>query len=124
MTVTEQIALLKSYQGKSPQEADFARRWRAVLDAETLRLSLKKEELGNPLAVYETMRLSYGGRSLNARCIHPADGKRHPLVLMYHDLNRGVRGWHHMTRFLAFGYGVAALAAEPFPEDWRSGAPD
>ena len=39
--------------------------------------------------------------------------------MMYHDLNRGVRGWHHMTRFLALGFGVVALEAEPFREDWK-----
>ena len=38
---------------------------------------------------------------------------------MYHDLNRGVRGWHHMTRFLALGFGVVAPEAEPFREDWK-----
>lgn len=38
---------------------------------------------------------------------------------MYHDLNRGVRGWHHITRFLALGFGVVAPEAEPFREDWK-----
>lgn len=38
---------------------------------------------------------------------------------MYHDLNRGVRGWHHITRFLALGFGVVAPEAEPFRADWK-----
>lgn len=124
MTVTEQIAFLKDYRGETRQDSDFTRLWRGVMDSDIPQPSFEREDLGNPLAVYETMRLSHGGRTLTARCIHPADGKRHPLVLMYHDLNRGVRGWHHMTRFLAFGFGVAALAAEPFPGDWKRSDPD
>ena len=28
---------------------------------------------------------------------------------MFHDAGRPVRGWHHMTRFVALGYAVFAL---------------
>ncbi len=28
---------------------------------------------------------------------------------MFHDHGRGIRGWHHMTRFVALGYAVVAL---------------
>ena len=29
-----------------------------------------------------------------------------------------MRGWHHMTRFLALGFGTVALEAEPYKGDW------
>ena len=35
-----------------------------------------------------------------------------PLCLMFHDIDRPVRGWHHMTRFAAMGYAVLALDDE------------
>ena len=60
----------------------------------------------------------YEGRTVTARVIRPASAGQHPLLLMYHDLNRGVRGWHHMTRFLALGFGTVALEAEPYKGDW------
>lgn len=121
MTVTEQIAFLRQYRGEKSCPPDFEAQWREALEKCTPVYSLEEESLGNPVGIYETMELSDCGKTLTARCIHPADGEKHPMVLMYHDLNRGVRGWHHMTRFLAFGYGVAALEAEPFPGDWRGG---
>ena len=31
---------------------------------------------------------------------------------MFHDIDRPVRGWHHMTRFAAMGYAVLALDDE------------
>ena len=50
------------------------------------------------------------------RSSHPRIGldtrpvfKRVPLCLMFHDIDRPVRGWHHMTRFAAMGYAVLAL---------------
>lgn len=124
MTVTEQINDLKQYTVPPRQPEFILEKWRAELDKCCQVPSVKAENLGNPFGVYETLALPVGDRVLSARCIHPADGKQHPLVLMYHDLNRGVRGWHHMTRFLAFGCGVVALEAEPFSGDWMSGQVD
>ena len=49
------------------------------------------------------------GATLSARSIRPVGGKRVPTVLMFHDAGRPVRGWHHMTRFIALGYAVFAL---------------
>ena len=69
--------------------------------------------------MYERLTVTFDGRSVTTRVIRPAADGVHPLLLMYHDLNRGVRGWHHITRFLALGFGVVAPEAEPFREDWK-----
>lgn len=75
-------------------------------------------EFANAYGVYERLTITYEGRTVTARVIRPASAGQHPLLLMYHDLNRGVRGWHHMTRFLALGFGTVALEAEPYKGDW------
>ena len=124
MTVTEQINDLKHYTVLPGQPETLLEKWHSALGNGCPALSIKTEHLGNPLGIYETLTLPMEDRVLTARCIHPADGKQHPLVLMYHDLNRGVRGWHHMTRFLAFGYGVVAPEADGFHGDWMGGQLD
>ena len=63
-----------------------------------------------PTAEYQTVTFTADdGAMLSARYIHPVGGKRVPTVLMFHDAGRPVRGWHHMTRFVALGYAVFAL---------------
>lgn len=119
MTITEQKAFLQAYRGQAQAPAQLEAEWRSAVDALHPAVTLAPVALGNPACVYERMTVTYGGRTVTARVIHPAANDRHPLILMYHDLNRGVRGWHHMTRFAALGCGVVALEAEPFPGDWR-----
>ncbi len=69
---------------------------------------------GNPMAVYETLAFqATDGVTLYARYIRPAHLEKAPLVLMYHDATCPVRGWYHMTRFIALGYGVLALQNRP-----------
>jgi len=73
-------------------------------------VSLNPVELGNPCARYAELELpGMDGEPICARLVVPAGEGPHPATLMFHDANRGVRGWHHMTRFVALGYAVAAL---------------
>lgn len=58
---------------------------------------------------YELSFPGTDGTPLHARYIRPASPSPAPAVLMYHDYGRGVRGWHHMTRFAALGCCVVAL---------------
>lgn len=86
-------------------------------------LEIEPVALGNPCAAYA--RLSFDRPALEsehagrifARFIRPAGTARAsdlaPLVLMFHDAGRPVRGWHHMTRFAALGYAVLALEGDP-----------
>ena len=124
MTVTEQIAFLRQYTGAVRCPEDFLEKWQSALELAGPVCTVRTENLGNPMGIYETLTLPVEGRMRTARCIHPADGKQHPLVLLYHDLNRGARGWHHMTRYLAFGCGVIAPEAEPFRGSWTDGEAD
>lgn len=67
-------------------------------------------EFHNPIASYYELSLpGTDGEILRARYICPTSGTPAPTVLMYHDYGRGIRGWHHMTRFLALGFAVIAL---------------
>jgi len=108
MTITEQKAFLRSYTGQAQAPADFAQRWQETAAALHPAVSCAPVAFGNPCGVYERLTVTFDGRSVTARVIRPAADGVHPLLLMYHDLIRGVRGWHHMTRFLAPGFGVVA----------------
>ena len=119
MTITEQKAFLESYLGRTVCPADFSARWQQAADALEPHTSAQVLPIGNANGIYETLTVTDGTRTLSARSIRPAAPGKYPLMLLFHDLNRGVRGWHHMTRYLAFGYGVVALDAEPFRGDWR-----
>lgn len=119
MTITEQKAFLRSYTGQAQAPADFVQRWQETAAALHPAVSCAPVAFGNPCGVYERLTVTFDGRSVTARVIRPAADGVHPLLLMYHDLNRGVRGWHHITRFLALGFGVVAPEAEPFREDWK-----
>lgn len=84
-------------------------------------------QLHFPASSASYFELSFPGTDgvpLHARYIRPAGSSPAPAVLMYHDYGRGVRGWHHMTRFAALGYCVVALENRaPFLDvsaGWRS----
>ena len=77
----------------------------AAQHAGTCDLSLTPVELGNPCGSYAELSLAgMDGEPIRARLVKPAGEGPHPVILMFHDANRGVRGWHHMTRFVALGY--------------------
>lgn len=82
----------------------------AAQHAGTCDLSLTPVELGNPCGRYTELSLAgMDGKPVCARLVKPVGEGPYPVILMFHDANRGVRGWHHMTRFVALGYAVAAL---------------
>ena len=120
MTITEQKAFLQQYTGKAQAPAGFAQAWAETVAALQPEVQLAPVPFANPCGVYEQLTVTYQGRTVTARVIRPAAAGRHPLLLMYHDLNRSVRGWHHMTRFLALGFGTVALEAEPCKGDWQA----
>ena len=98
----------------------LAQDWAETVAALQPEVQLAPVPFANPCGVYEQLTVTYQGRTVTARVIRPAAAGRHPLLLMYHDLNRSVRGWHHMTRFLALGFGTVALESEPCKGDWQA----
>lgn len=105
--------------------ADFRQFWsdRRAGAAEAWQMQRTGVDLPNPAAVYEELRLTASdGAVLRARYIRPAKGGPTPTVLMFHDYGRGIRGWHHMTRFAALGYGVLALENRALRFDVTAGA--
>ena len=118
MTITEQKAFLQTYTGKAQAPAHPAQDWADAVKELHFEAQTAPVEFANAYGLYERLTITYEGRTVTARVIRPASAGQHPLLLMYHDLNRGVRGWHHMTRFLALGFGTVALEAEPYKGDW------
>ena len=118
MTITEQKAFLQTYTGKAQAPAHPAQDWADAVKELHFEAQTAPVEFANAYGVYERLTITYEGCTVTARVIRPDSAGQHPLLLMYHDLNRGVRGWHHMTRFLALGFGTVALEAEPYKGDW------
>ena len=59
-----------------------------------------------------------GGRELRARYVRPASDEPCGLVLCFPDFSQGVRGWHHLTRFVALGLAAVMLDARSL--GWES----
>ncbi len=112
MTISERRASMEQYQGVSTCPEDFVPHWQAKLEkVHICEVRREPVEFENPCAVYENLHIrTEQGETLHARYIRPAAGTGpYPTLLMYHDMGRSVRGWHHMTRFIALGYAVVAL---------------
>jgi cephalosporin-C deacetylase-like acetyl esterase len=111
-------------------QADFNKYWAEQNDlaVQPRPVEAQAVDFSVPGAIYRELTFpAVDGTSLHARFLCPVSEGPVPTVLMYHDYGRGVRGWHHMTRFLALGYGVVALENRPGPVDvtagWRQGVP-
>lgn len=112
MGISDRMDALGSYSGSSPCPLDFERFWQAQAlgAAAPQKPYLQQIALPNPAARYYEVRFSgTDGAPLYARYIRPAGSGPFPTVLLFHDYGRGIRGWHHMTRFAALGWAVVAL---------------
>ena len=60
--------------------------------------------LSTPVADYRVIAYrGLDGTELRARAILPKAPGPHPCILVWHDLDRGARGWFQLTRYLAAG---------------------
>lgn len=118
MTISQYKAMLSGYTGDIRTPSDFEAFWRTLGEVPAT-LSAETVPFRNTAAIYEKLTLTHPGGTVHARTIRPSGDGKYPLILMFHDLNRGIRGWHHMTRFLALGYAVIALDAQPYRGSWR-----
>lgn len=109
MTITEQKRGLESCQSTILRPADFDTFWRKRLTVGPVDITTSPRPFVNPQAIYEELTLTAGDRTITARAIRPRGKGPFPTVLMFHDMGRRVRGWHHMTRFIGLGYAVIAL---------------
>lgn len=111
MTISERIEFLKTHRGCVARPEDFSEFWQRLWQ-DTAPGIVRQEPVHfrNPAAQYMLLNFQASdGACLTARYIRPAGEEKVPTVLMFHDLGRSVRGWHHMTRFVAMGYAVVAL---------------
>lgn len=75
-------------------------------------VGVEPRESASPAARYAELVIDApGARTLRARYVRPATDDAVPLVLAYPDWYQGVRGWHHLTRFVALGAAVVMLDA-------------
>lgn len=111
-TVSASLSRLSAWKGEDAESA-FDARVAAISDSldfgAPATLAVEHIEMGNPAACYWRVSGTSLGREITARLILPSGEGGHPLVLMFHDGGRPVRGWHHMTRFAGVGMSVLAL---------------
>ena len=110
-TVSSRLAEYRDWHGDV--QADVSDLEASVSNLEIQVPSITAIDYVNPCARYSEVSFELGTDVVHARLIEPAGrtrvSERVPLCLMFHDVDRPVRGWHHMTRFVAMGYAVLAL---------------
>ena len=110
-TVSSRLAEYRDWHGGV--QADVPDLETYASDLEIQGLAIMAIDFANPYARYSELSFELGTDVVHARLIDPAGRARVselvPLCLMFHDIDRPVRGWHHMTRFAAMGYAVLAL---------------
>ena len=110
-TVSSKLAEYRDWHGDV--QADVSDLEASVSNLEMQGPSITAIDFANPCARYSEVSFELGTDVVHARLIEPAGrtraSERVPLCLMFHDVDRPVRGWHHMTRFVAMGYAVLAL---------------
>lgn len=128
-TVSEIRAAGENYLGADAAPADLGAFWSARVDRalEPRPYELAEVGIDTPVAAYRELSFaSTDGQTVRARVLLPKAAGPHPLILVFHDMDRGVRGWHHLTRYLAPGYAVCHLECRPWAKDvtsgWRQGA--
>lgn len=113
-TVSSRLAEYRDWHGDV--RADVSDLETCVLNLEIQGPSITAIDFADPCARYSEVSFKLGTDVVHARLIEPAGraraSERVPLCLMFHDIDRPVRGWHHMTRFAAMGYAVLALDDE------------
>lgn len=110
-TVSSRLAEYRSWRGDV--QADVSDLETCASNLEIQGLAITAIDFVNPCARYSEVSFELGDDAIHARLIEPVGrarvSERVPLCLMFHDIDRPVRGWHHMTRFAAMGYAVLAL---------------
>lgn len=110
-TVSSRLAECRGWHGDA--QADVSDLEACVANLEIQGPSITAIDFANPCARYSEVSFELGKDVVHARLIEPAGrarvSERVPLCLMFHDVDRPPRGWHHMTRFVAMGYAVLAL---------------
>lgn len=113
-TVSSRLSDFRGWRGDA--SADVSKLETAASDFEVCGLTVTAIDFVNPCARYSEVSFELGGYVVHGRLIEPLGHARAselvPLCLMFHDIDRPVRGWHHMTRFAAMGYAVLALDDE------------
>ena len=110
-TVSSRLAEYRDWRGDV--QADVSDLETCASNLEIQGLAITAIDFVSPCARYSEVFFELGDDAIHARLIEPVGrarvSERVPLCLMFHDIDRPVRGWHHMTRFAAMGYAVLAL---------------
>ena len=124
MDLSELMRQMRDYTGCSPCPQDFEQFWRERCEqaATPREVKILEQPFGNAVAQYSLLEFpGTDGAPLCARFLRPKLEKPVSVVLMFSDFDRPVRGWHHMTRFLALGLAVVALERRAAPIDLSAG---
>lgn len=126
-TVSEIRAAGEKYLGTDAAPADLAAFWSARAERALASRPCELAEVGidTPVAAYRELSFaSTDGKTVRARVLLPKAAGPRPLILVFHDMDRGVRGWHHLTRYLAPDYAVCHLECRPWAKDVTAGWQD
>ena len=127
MGVSDLIKKGEKYLGADPAPEGFASFWgaragRAAACAREQQATLEEVGIETPQAVYRRMAYTAtDGAALHARVILPKSEGPHPCILVWHDLDRGTRGWFQLSRYVAAGYAVVHPEYRAWSRDVTAG---
>ena len=130
MGVSDFLRNGEKYLGADPAPEGFEAFWearadRAVACARGQRAALEKVGIETPQAVYRRMTYTAtDGVALHARVILPKSEGPRPCIIVWHDLDRGTRGWFQLSRYVAAGYAVVHPEYRAWSRDVTAGWQD
>lgn len=127
MGVSDLMEKGEKYLGADPAPEGFEAFWgaradRAAACASGQQTTLEEVGIETPQAVYRRMAYTAtDGALLHARVILPKSEGPHPCILVWHDLDRGTRGWFQLSRYVAAGYAVVHPEYRAWSRDITAG---
>lgn len=98
--------------------------WRERAQAAQEPREVESTEVGitTPIASYRALAYpALDGTVVRARAVLPRAAGPRPCIVVFHDMDRGARGWHHLTRYTAAGFAVLHVQTRPQVRDLTAG---
>lgn len=103
---------LREYRGSDPVPEEFEAFWKkAKQRINTFSLQIEEEGTefcGERLSYSRITIWAMDGAVLRAKYIRPKHKRGFPVVIQFHDYPAASRGWFHLSRYGALGFGVLA----------------
>ena len=106
------LGQLREYRGSYPAPESFGAFWeKAKQKIKNVPLQIEEEKTefsGKKMSYSRIVIRATDQVALRAKYIRPKEKKTFPVVVQFHDYPAASRGWFHLSRYGALGFGVLA----------------